>query len=155
MAELLSRLGVRFAIYGHNGLPHYYGDGRAGTGRTYDLDIAVIKAPNETWGPDAIRKLKMLVPGGNNLDGHALEFYRKVADRQDTTDKIIMYYTDGEMPNENYNDELEVLQREISQIKRRNMTLLGVGVNTDSGAVLDPVAFRDCLREGFDEVIAV
>lgn len=42
-----------------------------------------------------------------------------------------------------------------------NVTLMSydgtchIGVSTDSGAVTDPVAFRDCLREGFDEVIAV
>ena len=41
-----------------------------------------------------------------------------------------------------------------------NVTLMSyngtchIGVSTDSGAVLDPAAFRDCLREGFDEVIA-
>lgn len=137
MAELLHRLGVRFALYAHNGLPHYFGTGRPnsdgyGSGALYDLDIAVIKPPQETWGPASIKRLKSLVPGGNNLDGHALEFYRKVAEKEQTTDKIIMYYTDGEMPNENYNDELHVLQREIDLIRRRQMTLLGVGVNTDS-----------------------
>lgn len=42
-----------------------------------------------------------------------------------------------------------------------NVTLMSyngtchIGISTDSGAVLDPVAFRDCLREGFDEVIGV
>ncbi len=42
-----------------------------------------------------------------------------------------------------------------------NVTLMSyngtchIGISTDSGAVLDPVAFRDCLREGFDEVLAV
>ena len=42
-----------------------------------------------------------------------------------------------------------------------NVTLMSydgtchIGISTDSGAVTDPVAFRDCLREGFDEVIAV
>lgn len=40
-----------------------------------------------------------------------------------------------------------------------NVTLLsyrdtcGIGVNTDTGAVLDPEVLMDCLREGFDEIL--
>lgn len=42
-----------------------------------------------------------------------------------------------------------------------NITLMSydgtccIGVNMDTGAVLDPDLFMDCLREGFDEVIAL
>jgi hypothetical protein len=67
-----------------------------------------------------------------NLDGHTLEFYRKVAERERATDKIILYYTDGAMPCENFDDELEVLQREIREAPRRNITVVGIGVRTDA-----------------------
>jgi WS/DGAT/MGAT family acyltransferase len=42
-----------------------------------------------------------------------------------------------------------------------NITLMSyrgtchLGINTDVGAVADPEVFRDCLREGFDEVLAL
>jgi hypothetical protein len=45
---------------------------------------------------------------------------------------VILYYSDGKMPLENYYEELEILQREIATCKQRGITLLGVGIRTDS-----------------------
>jgi hypothetical protein len=36
------------------------------------------------------------------------------------------------MPAANYDEELEVLQREIKTFKQKRYTLLGVGIRTDS-----------------------
>jgi hypothetical protein len=63
-----------------------------------------------------------------------MEYLRKRVEESQATDKIILYYSDGKMPLENYAEELEVLQREILYCRRRGITLLGVGIKTDSPA---------------------
>jgi hypothetical protein len=81
-----------------------------------------------------MNRLSAIGPSAANLDGHALEYLRKRADESDATDKIILYYSDGKMPQENFTEELEVLQREIKMCRQKNYTLLGVGIRTDSPA---------------------
>lgn len=138
-AEMLHRLGVKFAVYGHTG--HYAtrivaanpgvksaidgGDGMA-------LWMLEVKAPDAPWDNKAKEALASLQPISANLDGHTMEFYRKVVDRVRATDKIIMYYTDGAMPLENYDEERAILEEEIDLIRKKKVTLLGVGIDTDS-----------------------
>lgn len=130
-AELLYRVGVKFAIYAHSGgyasgVP--WGDGD----EDYNLEIFKVKEPDQPWDDKAKERLANLVPYSANVDGHTLEFYRKVLDKRTETDRIIMYYTDGAMPHMNYEEELEVLEREIKTCRQRRYTLMGVGIQTDS-----------------------
>lgn len=118
-AELLHRLGITFAVYAHSG--------SMGT-----LDIFEIKNPKEKWGKKQKEALDKLQPFSANLDGHTLEYYRKVAQRRPETDRLILYYTDGAMPAANYHEELEILQREIKMCEKLDIHLVGVGVNSDS-----------------------
>lgn len=127
-AELCQRLGVKFAVYAHTGTLNVEGTRTGGL----NLDIYEVKAPNEPWSLEVQERLKSLVPSSANLDGHTMEFYRKVTERETATDKIILYYTDGAMPLENYDEELSILQREIEIIKRQGVSLVGVGIKTDS-----------------------
>lgn len=126
-ATLLSRMGIKFSIFAHSGVyqNEYYTGGLC-------LDVYHIKGPDELWNVEAQNRLKSIGPYQVNLDGHALEYMRKVLDRVQATDKIIMYYSDGKMPAENYEEELEILQREIKICNQKNYTLMGVGINTDS-----------------------
>lgn len=128
-AELLGRMGIPFAIFAHSGNYHDPSKGRA---EGLDLDIYLVKEVHEPWDSKAQEKLSSLGPDSANLDGHTLEYYRKVLDSVDATDKIILYYTDGKMPAENHDEELEILQREIRICKQKGYTLLGVGIRTDS-----------------------
>lgn len=128
-AELCSRMGITFAIYGHSGNYHSPLGGRS---NGLDLDIYMVKEPNDPWNGDAKQRLRDLGPDSANLDGHTLEYYRKICDRRTETNRIIMYYTDGKMPAENHDEELNLLQREIKYCKQRNYLLLGVGIRTDS-----------------------
>jgi hypothetical protein len=132
-AILLHRTGVKFAIYADTGAPHFNLEtGQAQT--SYDLDVYHVKDPDEPW-TDAIKsRLENLCPTAANLDGHALEFYRKVLDKRSETNRIIMLYSDGKMPAENYDEELGILQREIAICRKNKYTLLGVGIRTDSPA---------------------
>ncbi len=125
-AELLHRTGVRFAIFAHTS--DY---GRSGYGTT-SMSIYHIKDLNEPWNADTFTRLKEITSASGNLDGHALEYARRVADQSTATDKVILYYSDGAMPCENYAEELETLQREIATCRSRGYALLGVGVRTDS-----------------------
>lgn len=118
-AELCEATGVEFAIYAHTGMGSY-------------LEIYIVKTWNEPWGPVQKKRLAMLRGSTANLDGHTMEYYRKAIERRPTTDKLIMYFTDGEMPAENYDEELWILQREIGICKKVGIRLVGVGVGTDS-----------------------
>jgi len=129
-SELCHRTGVRNAIYGHTGSlagdVYRYGD------YVLNLDIFEVKAEHELWGSEIQKRLAALSPASANLDGHTLEFYRKRCEESRATDKIIVYFTDGLMPCENHDEELVILQREIKICQRLGITLLGVGVGTDS-----------------------
>ncbi len=129
-ADLCQRAGVPFAIYAHTfnnrrGLPFESQGGVV-------LDMYEIKTAEEPWDEQRKNRLANLGPDGGNLDGHTLEFYRKRLDEVQATDKIILYYTDGRMPASNYDEELEILQREIKTCKAKGYTLLGVGIRTNS-----------------------
>jgi hypothetical protein len=123
-AELLSRLGVDFALYAHSGSFYY----------RYEADMKVsiveVKGVHDRWTAIEKDRLHRLKPYSANLDGHTLEFYRKRAQESDATTKTILYLTDGDMPMENYDEELEILQREISLCRKLGIGLAGVGVNT-------------------------
>lgn len=118
-AELCHRMGIKFAVYGH-------------TGQNEALAIYKIKEWDQAWDSKAQDRLFKATPVQANLDGHTLEFYRKQMDKVKATDKIIMYYSDGEMPLENYREELTILKKEIAICKQRGYVLMGVGARTDS-----------------------
>lgn len=117
-AELCHRVGVPFAIYGHS---HFE-----------SLTVYVVKEVGDAWDNKARTRLMDTQAINGNLDGHALEFLRKRVEEYNATDKIILYYSDGKMPASNHDEELEILQREIRYCRRQKITLLGVGIRTDS-----------------------
>lgn len=119
-AELCARVGIKFKIVAHSAT--------AG----YTMHLHHIKDWDEPWNSEAKLKLSELVAVGGNLDGHAMEYMRKQLGLVDATDKILLYYTDGKMPAANKEEELEVLQRQIRLCKRDKITLLGVGIRTNS-----------------------
>ncbi|MFD8340513.1 hypothetical protein ACFV42_49250 [Streptomyces solisilvae] len=126
-AEVLQRLGVKFAVYGHSG--KYVGRwGHSDLG----LDIYEVKSADEPWNNTTRHRLTELGPDNCNLDGHTLEFYRKILDERRETDRVIQYYTDGAMPLENFDEELAVLQSNIKICKDRGYHLMAVGCGTDS-----------------------
>lgn len=132
-ADLCHRAGIRFAVYGHSG--NYSADSRKLEDYDqwqYEMSIIEIKKFNEPWSAEARERMMKFKPSGGNVDGHTLEYYRKRLDEERTTDRILMYYTDGEMPASNYQEELEILQREIKICKRNDYVLMGVGIGTDS-----------------------
>ncbi len=125
-AELLHRVGVPFAVYAHSA---NYSEAHPDF---LDCDLYQIKGPSEPWSDKTRQRVSSLMPVNGALDGHTMEFYRKVLDKQTATDKVILYYTDGEMPAANYTEELEILRREINLCRRKGYTVAGVGVHTDS-----------------------
>jgi cobalamin biosynthesis protein CobT len=124
-AELCNRLGIDFGVYAHSAtLGRHIGG--------YILEQYTVKDFDDPWNKRAKESLLKIGSWQENLDGHSLEYYRKKIERHSATDKIILYYTDGKMPAANSVEELEILQREIAVCRRKNITLLGVGIRTDS-----------------------
>lgn len=145
-AEMLNRLGIKFAIYGHSGTtddsmkprglvrektPYggYYDDD---DGYSYALQILEVKGFDSPWDNKAKQALAALRPLAANLDGHTMEYYRHQIEGRRETDKVLMYYTDGSMPLENYDEELELLQTNIGILKRKRITTMAVGIDTDA-----------------------
>ena len=128
-AELCYRSGIKFAIYAH-------------TGGYSSLDIYQVKTFGDPWNAQTKDRLSKLSSKSANLDGHTLEFYRKELDKVRATDKILMYYSDGAMPMENYNEELAILKREIKVCERKGYILMAVGVDSS-----DPIKY------GMDTVV--
>jgi len=134
-AELMHRVGVDFSIVAHSASA-----GRARRG--YALHLHHVKDWSEPWNAETRTRAERIVPMGGNLDGHAMEYGRRRLESTSATDKILLYYTDGKMPAANHDEELEVLERQIKLAKRAGITLLGVGMDTDSP-----------LRHGLDTVM--
>ena len=128
-ATLLDRLGIKFAVVAHSAYLH---DPSYGRGYGNDMDIYWIKKPDERWTPEVQQNLLLIGPDAYNLDGHALEFGRKMLATRPENDKVLLYYSDGKMPAENHDEELEILQREIKRCRSKRYILLGVGIRTDS-----------------------
>lgn len=128
-AQLLHRMGIRFAIYAHSGNWHKLNEGRASG---LDVDMYFVKEAHEPWTSEIQTRLLSLGPSSVNLDGHSLEFFRKRLDEETATDKIIIYFSDGKFPAEDYQEQLEILQREMKICKKKGYVLLGVGIRTDS-----------------------
>jgi hypothetical protein len=98
----------------------------------YTMEVYEVKSFEDEWTTEVQGNLLSLAASAGNLDGHSIEFYRKVIERHHSTDKIILYYSDGKMPAANHDEELEILQREVRYCQGKNITLLGVGIRTDS-----------------------
>lgn len=138
-AELLNRLGIPFAVYahsgGHNSWVNWPDD------PYHRVWLLPVKAEKDPWNSVAREKLAAVQPVMENYDGHTLQVYRKMVQSRTETDRVIMYYTDGAMPAANYDEELRILQSEILECRKRNITLMAVGIQTDSP-----------IRHGFDTV---
>ena len=130
-ATLLKRMGIQFSIFAHSGNLHSPGSGRSSG---FDLDVYLVKEAHEPWDEKIQQRLLDLGPDSANLDGHFLEYLVRKCDEVQATDKIILYYSDGKMPAENHDEELEILQRELRKCAMKKYTVLGVGIRTDSPA---------------------
>lgn len=91
-----------------------------------------IKSVKSHWDRAAQQRLGGAHPISGNLDGHTMQFCRKQLQQSRATDKLLLYFTDGEMPASNYEEELELLQQEIKLMRKLNIHVVGVGMGTDS-----------------------
>jgi hypothetical protein len=121
IGELLSILDIKFEMWAH-------------TSAYATLEHTLIKGVDENWKDPAVQNMLFAQKGRQcNLDGHSMEQYRKVLERTRATDKMLLYFTDGAMPNANIQEELPILKENIELIRRMPKThLVGVGFQTDS-----------------------
>lgn len=135
-AELCHRMGIDFEVWAHTAEYDRETRRRYRQGEdvepSFEMVMNQIKSWTDPWSHKQQEGLSWLHAVETNLDGHNLEFLRKRLMRSQATDKILLYYTDGEMPAANYDDELEVFKREIGIYQQMGIVLIGVGVGTDS-----------------------
>jgi hypothetical protein len=130
LGDMFDRLNISFEIHGHSGyLDYVYVSGMP----MGSFDIAPAKRADEGWTSETRRKLAGLQGGSANLDGHAMEFGRKQAEKVDVTDRIVIYMSDGEMPAANGPEEREILERECAYMRKTpGIHCLGIGIHCDS-----------------------
>jgi hypothetical protein len=132
-AELFHRLGIYFEMYGHSG-------------SGYQLRLETIKGDRQSWDDRAKKALHSLRPWGGCWDGHTMEYMRKRAEAHPATDKIILYFSDGDMPACDPENELRIMHREIELCQRKGIHLICVGVCTDQPKAkfgLDTIRYDD------------
>lgn len=135
-AELCHRMGVDFEVWFHTA-DEYEGpllppDFNKSRDDAWTQDMYQVKGWNTPWNDQAREGLAWMHPVYTNLDGHNLEFLRKRLMVSQATTKILLYYTDGQMPAANRLDEIETLKREVDNYQRAGIIMLGVGVGTSS-----------------------
>lgn len=140
-AEVLNRLGIPFAIWGHTGGMQWHLVGNEAQAPStvaewnaapLELWMFAIKRVNEPWNDVTKERLANMPPFAENLDGHTLEFLRKQIASSRATDKIIQYFTDGQMPAANGEEEGFILGEELRKCDRAGIKRLAVGINTTS-----------------------
>lgn len=125
MANVLNRIGIPFSLYAHT-------TGRNSTTDGIFQDIYEIKDVKDRWGSEQKTKLASLAPCAGSLDGHNLQFYRKVLDRSRANNRLALYFTDGKIPATNHTEESLVMLQEIQKFEQSGYKILGVGIGTDS-----------------------
>ena len=126
MGQLCSRTGVEFSIYAHTTNTGGWGV------ETYDMEIYQLKTWSEQWTPQVRDRLGRLEPGNTNQDGSILRLYRRQLQTRPTTEKILLYFTDGEIPGTGGSAEAAIMRAEVDACRRAGITLLGVGIKTRS-----------------------
>lgn len=126
MAGLCSRTGVDFSVYAHTTSPYYKPN------QPMDMEIYQLKSVYEPWTPRVRDRLGRLSPGETNLDGSTLRLYRRRLLSQPATRRILLYFTDGEIPGSGGAAEAEIMRSEVGACRRDGVTLLGVGIRTSS-----------------------
>ncbi|WKW85527.1 CobT-like cobalamin biosynthesis protein [Rhodococcus phage Reynauld] len=126
MGNVLHRVGVDFSVYAHT----------TSGGREDDPTLMQrmyeVKRTREPWTQDVRASLAGLLPCMSSVDGHNLEFYRKVLDRSRARRKALVYFTDGEIPAVNPEEEKRIIVREAEIYASRGYTVMAVGIGNDS-----------------------
>ena len=125
VGDLLTDLGIPFSVHFHTAKIH------SARGMKYSLVVPTLKGEDEQWKICRDR-VAGLQPGFENLDGHTMSYYRKALERQTGKDKLLMYFTDGEMPAANKREERPLLEKETALMRAKGIHAIGVGVGTDS-----------------------
>ena len=126
--NLLHRVGVDFSMYGHTtGAYLRFGSGSSGTMQS----IMAFKTVNQPWTQQKAKDLLSTTSVAGSLDGHNFEFYRKVLQRSRANRKLLIYFTDGQIPATNRSEEVPIVQREIRNFRRYGISVLVVAMETD------------------------
>lgn len=124
MADVMHSVGVKFSIFGHT-------TDAAWSTYNFRQHMYQVKTAQEPWGP-VQKKLLAQLPGmEGSLDGHNLEFYRKHLMRSQARRKTLVYYTDGQIPETNTQEEAIIITRELALYKQLGYAILVVCFGTD------------------------
>ena len=156
-ASLLDSLGIRFAVVGHTGTRYrtnptagsrdcdfatartvcevreVYGDGNVGLA-THKL----AKNFAEPWNESAKLAMAAFRACSANLDGVTMQTYINMLCTQPATDRILLYYTDGQMPAEDHDNQLTILKRQLRRARAmakqpdRRLHVVGIALDCDT-----------------------
>lgn len=119
IAKMCHRIGVDVGVYAH-------------TSEYQNVEIYEMKAPKAAWRPEIEKDMWGLGIGHSNADGTILRVYRRQLEATDATDKVLLFFTDGVIPGYGGAEQKQIMREEVQACKRAGITLVGVGVKTDS-----------------------
>lgn len=125
LANVLHRVGVNFSMFAHT-------TDNPMRWTVLEQVMYPVKTLADPWGARQRQLLADLRPVAGSLDGHNLQFYRKLLDRSRARKRLLVYFTDGEIPETNRSEELEILKSEIKAFDRSGYSFLGVGIGNDA-----------------------
>jgi len=152
-ATLLDKLGIPFAVSGHTGSSYYFDETdmeddeglREDIARDLDssltrrslMTLQLVKNFAEPWDQTAKSGLGALHSSHQNLDGLTMRTYVNLLCTQRATDRILLYYTDGQMPAEDFTNQRAILEAQCRRVKAmaqlpdRRLHVVGIGLGCD------------------------
>lgn len=146
-AELLHKAGIPFAVVGHTGwsrddFPHLNSADKATIravtgGQRSTTDLYLAKGFKEKWAEATQLAVCSWDAGAKNLDGQTMKHYIRMLSKQRATDRLLLYYTDGQMPAEDGERQQVILETELKRAhawakrKHDRLKVIGVGYGCD------------------------
>lgn len=120
--NILNACGIPFSMFIHN---------TSNTGGVSQV-VSTVKDINDQWDTNSKKILKLYTAGGGSLDGHNLQIYRKKLQKSKAKRKVLIYFTDGDIPATITDIEEPLVTIEVKKLKDAGIVMLGVGLRTDS-----------------------
>jgi hypothetical protein len=156
-ASLLAGLGIRFAVAGHTGTKYRTDLGNASRDADFHTDRAadeirqaygsgyvglathkLAKNFADPWDESAKLAMAAFQACSANLDGITMQTYINMLCTQPATDRILLYYTDGQMPAEDHQNQLTILKRQLrraramAKLPDRRLHVVGIALDCDA-----------------------
>ncbi len=126
---LLDSVNVSFSVYGHSTDSGY---GLGVLDNSYIHTLWRFKSKKERFSAEVKKAILKSPVLAGSLDGINLEFYRKQVQSSPANRKMVIYFTDGKIPDTSREIQTPIVQREIKNYQKAGIPLIVIAVDTDT-----------------------